>query len=70
MNTSKTVSAIAAVNNISTMKDFLKKVFTRLTPILGAGAIGVCPLCWIGSASLLTYENLRLRNYKLSNMLH
>jgi len=40
------------------MKNFLKKVFTRLTPILGAGAIGVCPLCWVGSASLLTYLGL------------
>lgn len=29
-----------------------------LAPILGAGAIGVCPLCWIGSASLLTYLGL------------
>ncbi|MBI3421177.1 MAG: hypothetical protein HY006_03875 [Candidatus Sungbacteria bacterium] len=40
------------------MKGFLKKLLTRLTPILGAGAIGVCPLCWIGSASLLTYLGL------------
>ena len=29
-----------------------------LAPVLGAGAIGVCPLCWIGSASLLTYLGL------------
>jgi len=36
----------------------LKKVLTFLTPVLGAGAIGVCPLCWIGSASLLTYLGL------------
>ncbi len=36
----------------------LKKLLTRLAPILGAGAIGVCPLCWIGSASLLTYLGL------------
>ena len=36
----------------------LKKVLTFLSPILGAGAIGVCPLCWIGSASLLTYLGL------------
>ncbi|MBI2029859.1 hypothetical protein HYT02_05565, partial [Candidatus Gottesmanbacteria bacterium] len=27
-------------------------------PILGAGAVGACPLCWIGSASLLTYLGL------------
>ncbi|MBI3335441.1 MAG: MerC domain-containing protein [Candidatus Portnoybacteria bacterium] len=40
------------------MNNFFKKVLTRLTPILGAGAIGVCPLCWIGSASLLTYLGL------------
>ncbi|MBI2476020.1 MAG: MerC domain-containing protein [Candidatus Taylorbacteria bacterium] len=40
------------------MKNLLKKVLTGLTPILGAGAIGVCPLCWIGSASLLTYLGL------------
>lgn len=31
---------------------------TILAPVLGAGAIGVCPLCWIGSASLLTYLGL------------
>ena len=31
---------------------------TVLAPVLGAGAIGVCPLCWIGSASLLTYLGL------------
>lgn len=36
----------------------LKKVLTFLAPIFGAGAIGVCPLCWIGSASLLTYLGL------------
>lgn len=40
------------------MKDSLKKLLVRLTPILGAGAIGVCPLCWLGSASLLTYAGL------------
>lgn len=34
------------------------KIPTWLTPILGAGAIGACPLCWIGSASLLTYVGL------------
>ena len=37
---------------------FFKKIFTTLAPILGAGAIGACPLCWIGSASLLTYLGL------------
>ena len=40
------------------MENILKKILTRLTPILGAGAIGVCPLCWVGSASLLTYFGL------------
>ncbi len=40
------------------MKNFSKKLLTGLAPVLGAGAIGVCPLCWIGSASLLTYLGL------------
>ena len=40
------------------MQAFFKKIFTTLAPILGAGAISVCPLCWIGSASLLTYLGL------------
>lgn len=40
------------------MRDIFKKLVTRLAPILGAGAIGVCPLCWLGSASLLTYLGL------------
>lgn len=40
------------------MNQFVKNLLTRLSPILGAGAIGVCPLCWIGSASLLTYLGL------------
>ena len=35
-----------------------KKLITTLSPILGAGGIGVCPLCWAGSASLLTYLGL------------
>lgn len=40
------------------MQNFFKKLLTMLSPVLGAGAIGVCPLCWIGSASLLTYLGL------------
>lgn len=40
------------------MKDLFNKLLTLLAPVLGAGAIGVCPLCWIGSASLLTYLGL------------
>lgn len=40
------------------MKQILVKLQTILLPILGAGAIGACPLCWIGSASLLTYLGL------------
>lgn len=36
----------------------LTSVQTILLPILGAGAVGACPLCWIGSASLLTYLGL------------
>ena len=35
-----------------------KKLLTILSPILGAGAVGACPLCWIGTASLLTYLGL------------
>ena len=40
------------------MKINWKKLLTQLSPILGAGAVGVCPLCWLGSASLLTYIGL------------
>lgn len=40
------------------MTDVVKKLQTILLPILGTGAIGVCPICWIGSASLLTYLGL------------
>ncbi|MBI2641733.1 hypothetical protein HYW87_04030 [Candidatus Roizmanbacteria bacterium] len=40
------------------MQLILRKLQTVILPILGAGAIGVCPLCWIGSASLLTYLGL------------
>ena len=40
------------------MNTKLQKVITFLSPILGAGAIGVCPLCWVGSASLLTFLGL------------
>lgn len=40
------------------MNERIKRILTSLAPILGAGAIGVCPLCWIGSASLLTYLGL------------
>lgn len=36
----------------------LRKLQTILLPILGAGAVGVCPLCWVGSASFLTYLGL------------
>ncbi|MBI2459739.1 MAG: hypothetical protein HYV53_04290 [Parcubacteria group bacterium] len=43
---------------MNTTQTFGKKLLTRLAPVLGAGAIGVCPLCWIGSASLLTYFGL------------
>ncbi len=43
---------------MNTTQTFGKKLLTRLAPILGAGAIGVCPLCWLGSASLLTYLGL------------
>mgnify|MGYP001558029738 FL=1 len=40
------------------MKAKLKSIFTFLAPVLGAGAVGVCPLCWVGSASVLTYAGL------------
>ncbi|MBI3109846.1 hypothetical protein HYZ06_02280 [Candidatus Daviesbacteria bacterium] len=40
------------------MMNTIKKIQTMLLPVLGAGAIGACPLCWIGSASLLTYLGL------------
>lgn len=40
------------------MKRRFSKLLSSLAPILGAGAIGVCPLCWVGSASLLTYLGL------------
>ena len=33
----------------------MTKVLKILSPILGAGAVGACPLCWLGTASLLTY---------------
>lgn len=36
----------------------IKRLQTILLPLLGAGAIGICPACWIGSASLLTYLGL------------
>ncbi|MBI2588908.1 hypothetical protein HYW35_01730 [Candidatus Saccharibacteria bacterium] len=35
-----------------------KNPLAPLAPILGAGAVGACPLCWLGSASLLTYLGL------------
>lgn len=40
------------------MMSLLKKLQTAVLPILGAGAIGACPICWLGSASLLTYAGL------------
>jgi len=40
------------------MNQKFQKVITFLAPVLGAGGIGVCPLCWAGSASLLTYLGL------------
>lgn len=36
----------------------MKKIFTLLAPVLGAGGVGVCPACWLGSAALLTYAGL------------
>jgi hypothetical protein len=37
------------------MKNIKHKLRTILSPLLGAGAIAICPACWAGSASLLTY---------------
>ena len=39
-------------------ESILKKSATRIAPLLGAGAVGACPLCWAGSASLLAYVGL------------
>lgn len=36
----------------------MKKLLTLLAPVLGAGGVGVCPLCWTGSASLLSFIGL------------
>lgn len=35
-----------------------RRLPNMLLPVLGAGAVGACPICWIGSASLLTYLGL------------
>lgn len=36
-----------------------RNTFSRIiSPILGGGAIGVCPLCWAGSAAFLSYVGL------------
>lgn len=40
------------------ISNFFKKHMAQFAPILGAGGIGACPLCWAGSASLLTYVGL------------
>lgn len=40
------------------LKTTANRLLTSLAPILGAGAVGACPLCWVGSASLLTYLGL------------
>lgn len=37
----------------------MRRFYTRfIAPLLGAGAVGVCPLCWAGSAAFLTYVGL------------
>lgn len=43
---------------MGTVRKKLNRLLTLLTPILGAGAVGACPLCWAGSASLLAYLGL------------
>lgn len=40
------------------MKEKFKKLISVLSPILGTGAVGVCPLCWVASASFLSYIGL------------
>jgi len=40
------------------MKEGFKKFLSLLSPILGTGAVGVCPLCWAVSASFLSYIGL------------
>ncbi len=40
------------------MQNLKHKIRTILSPLLGAGAIAICPACWAGSASLLTYLGL------------
>jgi len=40
------------------MKTIGRKLSRFTMPLLGAGAVGVCPLCWAGSAALLTFLGL------------
>ncbi len=40
------------------MSQKLSKYAKITAPLLGAGAIGVCPLCWAGSAAFLSYVGL------------
>lgn len=40
------------------MKEQIKKLLSSLAPVLGTGAVGVCPLCWAASASFLSYIGL------------
>lgn len=45
---------------MNTIKEKIKKLLTVLAPVLGTGAVGVCPLCWAASASFLSYIGLGL----------
>ena len=40
------------------MNEKIKKLMSILAPVLGTGAVGVCPLCWAVSASFLSYIGL------------
>lgn len=40
------------------MNEKIKKLMSILAPVLGTGAVGVCPLCWAASASFLSYIGL------------
>lgn len=45
-------------NGGEAMDGIRRKLLTRLAPILGGGVAFACPLCWAGSAALLTYLGL------------
>lgn len=40
------------------IQNIFQKLLVVLSPLLGTGAVGVCPLCWAGSAAFLSYVGL------------